>query len=288
MVALLAFVLGGGLAGWLVWSGELAAILPQRSAADYAPQLAAGPAGSPRAAANGAAGMTEAQTASAVGSVETRLALLEDRFSRIDLAAAAASGNAGRAEALLVALAARRRIERGVPLGYVEDQLKLRFAGAQASAVQTIISAARTPVTLGELSGGLDTLAPELTGTPPGESGWTRARRELSNLFVIRRAAAPATPPQDRVARARLMLASGRIDEAIAEVERLRGGTGAQEWIASARRYDAVQRALDVIETTAMLEPRRLQDGTGHAVNQPSPLAEPAPLATAMPVPAAP
>lgn len=40
----------------------------------------------------------------AVGNVEARLAMLEDRLSRINLQANAASGNAARAESLLIAL----------------------------------------------------------------------------------------------------------------------------------------------------------------------------------------
>ena len=43
-----------------------------------------------------------------------------------------------------------------------------------------------------------------------------------------------------------------------------------------AQRYDSVQRALDLIETTAMLDPHRLQDSAGRKVEQPSPLAPPA------------
>jgi hypothetical protein len=72
------------------------------------------------------------------------------------------------------------------------------------------------------------------------------------------------------------MLVRGQIDEAIAEVERLPGADGVQAWIDSARRYQATQHALDVIETAAMLEPRGLRDGAGKSVDQPSPLAAPA------------
>ena len=44
-----------------------------------------------------------------------------------------------------------------------------------------------------------------------------------------------------------------------------------------------MQRALDLIETTAMLEPRKLNDAAGKAINQPSPLAPAAPTATPTP-----
>jgi hypothetical protein len=105
-------------------------------------------------------------------------------------------------------------------------------------------------------------------------------RREIADLFVVRRAPVAAATPQDRLARAQLKLASGKVDEAIAEVERFPHAGDAQAWIDTARRYEATQRALDAIETVAMLEPRTLQDSTGKPLQQASPLASPAPTAT--------
>ena len=46
----------------------------------------------------------------------------------------AASGNAARAEGLLIAFSARRTLERGNDLGYLGDQLRLRFGDAEANA----------------------------------------------------------------------------------------------------------------------------------------------------------
>jgi hypothetical protein len=213
--------------------------------------------------------------------VETRLALLEDRFSRINEQANAASANASRAEALLIALAARRMIDRGEPLGYLEYQLKLRFGGAQPQAVQTILAASRKPVTLYLLSSQLEAAAPALSGERRNEGTWAKIRREVSSLFVVRRTTTLAAKPLDRAERAQVLLKAGQIDEAIAEVERLPGADDAQAWIAAAHRYADAQRALEVIETTAMLETRGLRDGEGLAVNQPSPLAPPAEAAAA-------
>jgi len=271
LVALVAFLLGAGLAGWLVWRGDLLPAKPNEQA-DRAP--AAQQAG----AQNAAPALAQGDTArmSQLGSVETRLALLEDRLSRVDLQANAASGNAARAEGLLLAFAARRLTDKGKPLGYLEDQLKLRFADAQPVAVDTIIAYARKPMTLENLCSRLDMLAPDLAEGPTGENGWQRIRRELSALFMVHRESAPARTPQARIARARLMLDAGRTEDAIAEVRRLPGAEAAQTWIADAQRYAAVQRALDLIETAAMLEPRRLKDAEGKTVSQPSPLAQPA------------
>ena len=217
----------------------------------------------------------------ATGALETRLALLEDRLGRLDLQAQAASGNATRAEGLLIAFAARRTIDRGAPLGYLEDQLKLRFADAQPNALQTVIDAARAPVTLDQLYGELDALSPKLTGAAAREDSWTKVKREFAGLFVIRHETDPTIKPEDRIQRAKLMLTSGKVTEAIAEIGLLPGASGAQPWIANARRYDTLQRALDLIETTALLEPRLLKDDRGTAVVQPSPLNSPAPAPAA-------
>lgn len=270
LVALVAFAFGGVAVGALVHAGRLPYALPElgtRKAVEARLARGAQPA-TPAAPASPAL----AEPA-ALAPLEGRLAMLEDRLSRIDGEANAASGNAARAEALLIAFAARRRIEQGEPLGYIEQQLKLRFSDAQPKAVQTLISAARTPVTLDELYSQLEAAAPVLAGTVRDESTWTRVRREIASLFVVRRAPVPSATPQDRIARARLMLASGKIDEAIAEVERLPGADEVQGWIEAARRYEEAQRALDVIETSAMLEPKALHDSAGRPIEQGSPLA---------------
>ena len=217
------------------------------------------------------------QRLAAMTAMETRLALLEDRFSRLNFQANAASGHAARAEGLLIAFAARRTIERGEPLGYVADQLTLRFADAQPQAVETITEFARRPVTLDQLSARLEALAPDLTDTSRDRTLWERARVELSNLFTVRSDSPTLVAPAARIDRARLMLTARRIGPAIDEVERLPGAEAARTWIADARRFQEAQRALDRIETTAMLEPRRLKDGSGQEVDEPSPLSTPAP-----------
>lgn len=270
LAGLLAFLLGAGAVGWLAWHGDLARYLPGRERA--APQAAASPA--PNAA-------VPVVTAEALDTAEARVALLEERLSRIDQQATAASGNAARAEGLLIAFAARRAIDRGAPLGYIETQLKLRFADAQPNAVNTVVEAAKNPTTIDELNSQLDAQASALAKAPAEEDAWTRVRREVSSLFVIRRDTTPSADPQSRLLRARLLLAAGKVEAAIAEVERLPGADEARAWIADARRYAEVQRALDLLETTAMLEPHRLQDDRGAAIDQPSPLAPPATEAAA-------
>jgi hypothetical protein len=204
----------------------------------------------PPAAAPTAAGIESAQTALGV-----RMAELEQRMTKLNLQADAASGNAARAEGLLIASAARRSVERGAELGYLADQLKLRFGDAQPNAVQTLLDVSARPVTLDTLQQGLSALEPTLVAAPRTGDAIARLGEELSRLFVIRRVSAPSPAPERRLERARLFLETGRVDSAIGEVERMPGRAAAREWLTLARRYVRAQRALDLIETTAILEP---------------------------------
>jgi hypothetical protein len=263
-LVLLAFLGGALLIGWLVWDKRID--LDGSNAAVPAAQssFAALPAPTPSAVASQAA---------ATAGFETRVAALEARLARLDLEAAATEGNTARAEALMVAFAARRAVERGVPLGFLSEQLKLRFGDAQPAAVATVLDAAKTPVTLDKLAADLDALGPALAQASKAEGGWDSFTRELSSLFVIRRDIAPPARAEDRLERARLMLRSGQADLAIAEVERLPGRAAAGAWIAAARRYGEAQRALEQLETAALLEPERLRGSGGEALRAPSPAA---------------
>ena len=281
-LVLLLLVVGGILAAaWqvpaaqrqlLAWVGREP--LPERLVqAPAAPSSPVPSADVPPAPAPGAPTLVQQLPA---GSLDARLALMEERLARLDIEADAASGNAARAEGLLIAFAARRALDRGAPLGFLEDQLRLRFADAQPNAVQTLMDASGKPVTLDSLYAQLDALAPKLTGAAPADDSWSWVKREVSNLFIIRHQSGSPIRPEDRLARAKLLLAAGKIGEAIGEVERLPGAVAAGEWIIAARRYDTVQRALDLIETTALLDSRRLKNAEGAKVEQPSPFEGPA------------
>jgi hypothetical protein len=268
--SLLAFIGGAALIGWLVYDDKLPL------SADFGQPAVTAPApkASPLAGALPAPSASPS-LAAAAGGMDQRIAALEQRIARIDLQAAATEGNTASAEALLVALAVRRALERGAPLGYLESQLKLRFGDAQANSVATLINNAQRPVTIDQLTSELEALAPTLLGTPANESGWARFTREFSGLFVIRRGDAPSARPDARLDRARLMLRSGQVDAAMAEVARLPGAAAAGNWMTEARRYAASQQALDLIETSALLEPEKLKDAAGDAVQQPGPGAPP-------------
>lgn len=181
-----------------------------------------------------------------------RLAALEQRTARVGSDAQTASTYATRAESMMVAFAARRALDRGLALGYVEEQLRSRFGATQPRAVAAILQAAREPVTVAELRAGLDSIAPELV-TGQASTGWLASlRRELANLIVIHRADTPSPLPIDRLARARQMLEGGKVEAALAEVARMPGAPQAVRWTTAARRYIGARQALDTIEAAAI------------------------------------
>ncbi len=67
--------------------------------------------------------------------IATRVETLEGKVADIETQAKEATGDASRAEGLLVAFAARRALDQGVGLGYIEGLLRERFGGTQPQAV---------------------------------------------------------------------------------------------------------------------------------------------------------
>lgn len=185
-----------------------------------------------------------------------RVNRLEERLALLDLQSRAAVGNADRAEGLLVAFAARRAIDRGVALGYIETLLRERFAASEPQAVATVLTVARDPVTVQRLQKEFQEVAPHLSGGGQDQSWWAAFKTELAGLVTIRRENTPSTQPAERLRRAGQSLQSGQVEVALLEVLRLPGHERADKWIANARRYVAVHRALDRLESAALLEPR--------------------------------
>jgi hypothetical protein len=203
------------------------------------------------------------------GGLDQRLAAAEQRLARLDLQAQAAAGNAARAEALLIAFATRRLIQRGDELGYLADQLRLRFGDDRPNAVSTIISFSRSdpPIRLDGLLARLKGLGPELSQSSSGPS-FAAFRRELGALFTIRRESTPSARPEERLERARIALEQGRYRSAIEEVRALPGAAKAESWIADAERYAAAMEALENIEAAAVLDQRGVRDREGKRVDQ--------------------
>jgi hypothetical protein len=259
LLPLLAFLIGLAVMGWLLsrWDAGAAylGIAPapviQQPAAVFRPPTA-------QPAQQAPATMPTGPTQRLVIDPETtrRVNRLEQRLAEIAQQSTAAAGNADRAEGLLVAFAARRALDRGVGLGYLEGLLSQRFGEAQRPAVATIITASRQPVTLEELQTGLKDAGPVLIGGGADQDWWAALKREAAGLVIIRRSGAPSTLPSQRLERASRRLDAGQVDVALAEVLRMPGQELASDWIVKARRYVSARRALDAIETAALLEPQ--------------------------------
>lgn len=183
------------------------------------------------------------------------VASIENRLTQINADAAAASGNAARAEGLLVAFATRRAIDSGAPLGYLADQLSLRFGSSQPQAVATILAASQAPVTLETLQLELKGLEPTLISGDRDAGIWASVTREFSELFVLRKEGAPSPAPTQRLERAHTLVESGNVAGAIAEVSAMPGAAGAQGWLTKARRYAQARKALDRLERSALIAP---------------------------------
>ena len=297
LAALAAFVAGGALVGYVVYynlsddepviaANETATDLPDTTIIEGEPSSTptAAITASPSPMADAVAALEDGDTDGAAeavrnvaaqqGGIDQRLAAAEQRLARLDLQAQAAAGNAARAEGLLIAFATRRAVERGAELGYLADQLRLRFADRWPNAVSTIIAFSRNPVRIDNLTARLDGLGPELVERDEGMS-WARVKRELGELFVIRRESTPSPQPERRLERARIALEQGRYENAIDEIKAMPGADQATSWIADAERFKEAMEALEIIETAAVLDQSGLRDGAGNAVRQPSPIEQP-------------
>src|SRR4029078_4999849 len=150
-------------------------------AAPAAPQRTAQQFGSQQQAAHAQpTGTLNPAIAEQIGQLQMRIQRVESENEQVQ-------GSAGRADALLIAFAARRAIERGVTLGYLEPLLVDRFGTDHPQAVATIRTASRSPVRLTELIAQFQDLEPMLVGPPPNEGVWTGIKRGLSSLVTVHR-----------------------------------------------------------------------------------------------------
>lgn len=181
-----------------------------------------------------------------------RLDRVEARIAEVDSESRVASRYAARAESLLIAVSARRMLDRGQPLGELEGQLRDRFGETHPEAVAAILRAGAEPVTVEDLRLALDAIAPRLSAGGADEAWWTRVRRIVNDLIVLRQETSPSPRPQDRLRRARRVLEAGQVEAALAEVTHMPGVDNAQSWITAARRFIAARQALSEIELAAM------------------------------------
>lgn len=185
--------------------------------------------------------------------LEAQILDLQSRLQQVENQSQQAQGSAGRADALLIAFAARRAIERGVALGYLEPLLVDRFGADHPQAVATVVTASRTPVRLPDLIAEYQSLEPVLTGPPSDQSWWSRFTHGFGSLITVHRSDRPSTQPQARYQTALTYLIAGQVDAALAETMRLPGASRGTDWINKARQYVAAYRALDEIETAALI-----------------------------------
>lgn len=184
-----------------------------------------------------------------------RIRALEARLASVESETRETAGSFDRADALLIAFAARRAIDRGVPLGYLEGLLVNRFGAHHQYAVARIITAGRTPERLDSLIEDYRGLEDRLRGGAPEEKWYEGLRRQIGTLASIRYADRPSGRPRARYDRALAALDGGEVSQAIAETQRLPAAPdpAVQAWTERARRYVATQRALDELESAALV-----------------------------------
>jgi hypothetical protein len=211
------------------------------------------PAPAPRAMIASPQTAAPAPVTQASESQDQRIADLQDRLARVERATARAEGSAGRADGLVVAFAARRAIHSGVAIGYLANIIVDRIGERHPQAVATNNAASHEPVRLDDLIAQYDSLGDDLRRGGPQDSWWTNFRRELGSLVEVHPADRPSANPEARYGRAQQRLAAGDVDRALAETMRLPGASRASDWVDKARRYVAAHRALDEIESAALL-----------------------------------
>jgi len=165
------------------------------------------------------------------------------------------SPEVARADGLLLIYAVRGAIDKGAPLGALAEQLRLRFGATQPQSVAAILSAGQAPVTVDALKTELRGLAPVLLTGNRDDSIWATVKRELSELFVLRKENGPSLAPNERLIRAEALVDAGKLDLAVAEVSALPGASIAQSWMARAKRFSDARKALDRLEQVASLQP---------------------------------
>jgi hypothetical protein len=165
------------------------------------------------------------------------------------------SPEAARADGLLLIYAVRRTIDKGAPLGALAEQLRLRFGATQPQSVAAVLSAGQAPVTVDALKTELRGLAPVLLTGNRDDSTWATVKRELSELFVLRKENGPSLAPNERLIRAEALVDAGKLDLAVKEVAALPGASIAQSWMARAKRFSDARKALDRLEQVAILQP---------------------------------
>ncbi len=232
------FVAGLGVAAWVVTQTDIGNrfITPTRHAA---PALI-----DPAKSTLNSASQTSSAMAERIAELEARLARAEAKTS-----ASVSPISSNPINGLVLAFAARRALERGLPLGPVEDELVSYFGTTQPQLVAAIASAARQPISLEELQSELRALAPSLAGSEAG--WWERLSHNLASLVSVRKFDQKSTNPQSLFGEAVAALDAGKVDVAIDTVSSLPEREVAHSWLEKAKRFQAAEKALTNLEASA-------------------------------------
>ena len=258
LLLLVAFAVGGVATWWLARTYGVLTPVAATDATEPSSAMAAPPSGNVAPALPPAVG-TDGPNAGPVAPVYVTDSVI--------------SSDAVRGEGLLLTYAVRRALDDGAPLGYLAEQLRLRFGASQSQAVEIVVSAAQAPVTIGNLQAELNGLGPVLLSGNREVSLWATIQRELSQLFVLRRDGGDALTPTERMIRAQVFVEAGMLPKAMQEVAALPGASAAQSWMVRAKRFGDARTALDRLEQTALIRP----------VMVPAPVAAPPPAETPLP-----
>lgn len=240
---------------------------------EAAAPIAVNPAAAPGAGAAATAPITIEGLAAREAALDLQLRSIEVRLAYADAASRASAADASRAERLMLAFAARRRIDRGLPLGEYEPLLRNAFSSEAATQTATVIAAAKAPLTVSDLRQALDNIAPKLMGGSVRDGIGSAIWREVSGLIVLRRDSTPSPRGIDRLDRARRLLDAAQVEAALAEVARMPGVAEAKSWTDAANRYIATRNALNALEMVALSHP-----ATPAPPGQPSPTAQASPI----------
>ncbi|WP_445784951.1 hypothetical protein [Sphingorhabdus sp.] len=151
-----------------------------------------------------------------------KMAQVEGQSVPVYVTDPAISGDAVRGEGLPLTFAVRPALDSGAPLGYLAEQLRLRFGATQPQAVATIISAAQAPVTIDKLQTELSALAPILVTGNRDNGAWETLRGQFSQLFVVRRDDRSTRTPEQRMIRAQAFVEAGNLSAACRRSPRCR------------------------------------------------------------------
>lgn len=243
LFAIVCFIVGIAAMGWLLseWTPARNLLLQETTEAPAAPKapIASVPPVAPDAA-------------EVPPTAEAHMAQIEERLAIIDQQADSASSDASRAERLMIAFAARRAIDRGTPLGYLEGALMRQFGGNDSAAVSTVIKAGRAPVTLDQLEDGLDASRDALLARASGLNWLSALWQDMGAIAVIRHEGEDLLSPDQRFDRARRALERDRVELAAREVQALPGRDSARDWLGKANRYIQTHRALDRLEAITL------------------------------------